>query len=350
MKRSFIFILFQMVFVVLNSFGQNNKYTTLYLSNFSFTNKQNIIGSVGLRNVEKAQIKSISIEGEYAKALRISRDFTLSINKQKLSPEIKWFDVVLKAQTSIGELKDTFRIVQDNFIRNKVIAHRGAWKNTGVPENSVAALKHAIALGCEGSEFDVHMSSDSIPFINHDADIQGVSIARTPANQLKQLQLSNGEKLPTLEQYLKAGIGQNTTKLILEIKTSALGKESSIALTNKVVALVEQLHCQAWVDYISFDYDVCKEVMRIAPYAKVAYLKGDKTPSELELGNFYGLDYHYSVLQKHPEWIRDAQQKKLTINVWTVNDLTNMEWLLKERVDFITTNEPELLLNLVSKE
>jgi glycerophosphoryl diester phosphodiesterase len=90
--------------------------------------------------------------------------------------------------------------------------------------------------------------------------------------------------------------------------------------------------------------------MRIAPYAKVAYLKGDKTPTELVQDNFYGLDYHFSVLQNHPEWIRDAQQKKLTINAWTVNDQANMEWLLKERVDFITTNEPELLLNLVSKK
>jgi glycerophosphoryl diester phosphodiesterase len=46
----------------------------------------------------------------------------------------------------------------------RVIAHRGAWKNTGVPENSIASLQHAIALGCYGSEFDVHLSADSVPF------------------------------------------------------------------------------------------------------------------------------------------------------------------------------------------
>lgn len=32
--------------------------------------------------------------------------------------------------------------------KTKVIAHRGAWKNTNVPENSIAALQHAIALKC----------------------------------------------------------------------------------------------------------------------------------------------------------------------------------------------------------
>jgi glycerophosphoryl diester phosphodiesterase len=41
-----------------------------------------------------------------------------------------------------------------------VIAHRGAWKNAGVPENSIASLQHAIDLCCYGSEFDVHMSAD----------------------------------------------------------------------------------------------------------------------------------------------------------------------------------------------
>jgi glycerophosphoryl diester phosphodiesterase len=161
------------------------------------------------------------------------------------------------------------------------------------------------------------------------------------------MKLANGETLPTLENYLSVGMEQTKTKLILEIKPSELGKESSIALTRKIVAMVEQLHGQAWVDYISFDYDVCKEVMELAPYAKVAYLKGDKTPAELAADNFFGLDYNYNILQKNRDWLADAKSKKLTINVWTVNDRTMMEEFLRENVDFITTNEPEFLLELV---
>ena len=135
-------------------------------------------------------------------------------------------------------------------------------------------MNHAVAMGCEGSEFDVHMSADSLPLINHDPSIQGVSIAKTNADELLKIKLANGETLPTLENYLKAGMVQTKTKLILEIKPSELGKESSIALTRKVVALVEKLQAQAWVDYISFDYDACKEVMKLAPYAKVCLFKG----------------------------------------------------------------------------
>ena len=63
--------------------------------------------------------------------------------------------------------------------KNKVIAHRGAWKNTGATENSIGALEHAIKLGCYGSEFDVHMSADSVLYVHHDHAIKGTHIEKT---------------------------------------------------------------------------------------------------------------------------------------------------------------------------
>jgi glycerophosphoryl diester phosphodiesterase len=344
MKKTFILFLFQMVFTWLHCLGQNNREALLYLTNYTIARENDTIGYV---KVKTGHVKSISIGGDHAAAFEISKDHQLSVNRKKLKPGTTWFDVMLTVKTSSGELTDVVRIVKDDFIRNKVIAHRGAWKNTGATENSITALNHAVTLGCEGSEFDVHMSADSLPVINHDATIQGVSIAKTNSRELLMMKLANGETLPTLENYLKAGMEQNKTKLILEIKASELGKESSIALTRKIVALIEKLHVQGWVDYISFDYDVCREVMKLAPYANVAYLKGDKTPAELAADNFYGLDYHFSILQKNADWMEDAKSKKLTINVWTVNDQPTMEELLKKNVDFITTDEPELLLSMV---
>ena len=77
--------------------------------------------------------------------------------------------------------------------KTQVIAHRGAWKNSGVPENSIAALQRAIELKCWGSEFDVHLSSDSVPFILHDHSIQGIHIEKTTAAELSQIKLANGE-------------------------------------------------------------------------------------------------------------------------------------------------------------
>lgn len=332
--------------LLVHSYGiaQTNGQATVYLTGYTWSKGSQAVGYVKLR---KGEIKSITIGGEHQSAFKISKDHQLSVRADKWKTGTMYADVMLTVKTVSGQETNTFRIVKDDFIRNKVIAHRGAWKNTGATENSIAALNHAIALGCEGSEFDVHMSADSLPVINHDASIQGISIAKTSSSELLTMKLSNGELLPTLENYLRAGMAQNKTKLILEIKPSELGKEGSLALTHKIIALVEKLQVQAWVDYISFDYDVCKEVMKLAPYARVAYLKGDKTPAELAADKLFGLDYHFSVLQKNPDWLADAKNRKLTINVWTVNDKPVLEELLKQNVDFITTNEPELLLSML---
>lgn len=232
--------------------------------------------------------------------------------------------------------------------KNNVVAHRGTWKNTNVPQNSLAALKHAIDQKCLGSEFDVHMTSDGVPVVNHDHTIGQIDIEKVTLAQLQaDFKHKNGEVIPTLESYLLAGKGQKKTTLVLEIKTSRLGKERSLELTEKCVALVKKLKMEKIVDYIAFDYDVCKKVKELDPKAHVAYLSGNVAPAQLKADNIDGFDYHYSVLKKNENWIQEAKDLKLTTNVWTVNDKATMEWFLERNFDFITTDEPELLLELI---
>ncbi len=232
-------------------------------------------------------------------------------------------------------------------ITTRIIAHRGAWKNTGVPENSIASLKHAIRLNCWGSEFDVHISSDSVPFVLHDHTIQGIHIEKTTAAELSKIKLSNGEPLPTLESYLKAGKSQNITRLILEIKSSSISRERSLALTKKCVEMVHKLNVAFMTEYIAFDFDVCKKVKELDPSATVSYLEGDKSPDEIKKAGLDGLDYHYSVFQQHEDWLKISKKKKLITNVWTVNEEEMMRWFIDRTVNFITTNEPEKLIELM---
>lgn len=239
-------------------------------------------------------------------------------------------------------------ILQDNR-KTKVIAHRGAWKNTNVPENSIAALQHAIAMNCYGSEFDVHMSADSIPFVLHDHSIQGIAIEQTPAAELSKIKLSNGEPLPTLESYLLAGKNQTQTRLILEIKSSRVSPERSLALAKKCVELVSKTGVAAMTDYIAFSFDVCREVKKLAPQAHVQYLNGDKTPEQVAAAGINGMDYHYSRFQKNEHWLVDAHRYKLVTNAWTVNDEPSLLWLIDRKIDMITTNEPERLLEILKQ-
>lgn len=340
---SIVLLLSLMMMPVLVTVGQG---TTLYLTKYLVEAGSDVVGEVKFRG---GTVLNAEVSGTNAVLFAVGNDNVLRVNAGAVTADSDRHEVTIIAQTSAGDASETFVILNDRFARNKVIAHRGAWKNTKVPENSIAALRHAVRLGCEGSEFDVHMSADSVPFVNHDATIQGLSIAKSKASDLASVRLPNGEAIPTLESYIRAGMEQFKTRLVLEIKSSELGKEHSLALARKVVSIVEELHAQAWTDYIAFDPDVCKEVLRSAPYARVAYLNGDRSPAELARDGFFGLDYHFNVLKKNPSWINEAHAAGLTVNVWTVNDRSAMVQLLKQGADFITTNEPEMLLELVSK-
>ncbi len=325
----------------------------LVLSNYTYTLKSKIIGQLAWVDTnaasKNASIQKFALLSPQSGAFQITPKGVLQVRPSKLPAFGFSHSLVVQATLPNGQVRtDTFTLVRDEFRTNKVIAHRGAWKTRATSENSIAALQNAFALGCMGSEFDVRMSSDSVLFINHDPAINGLAIEQTPSSQLAQVQLTNGESLPTLEAYLREGMKQNHTRLIVEIKPSTVGLARSIALTHKVLQLVDQLKAHGWVEYISFEYGICKEIKRLQPFAKVSYLNGDKSPAQLAADKIDGLDYHFSVFEKNPDWIKQAKAEKQTINVWTVNDQARMEGLLQQDVDFITTNEPELLLKILA--
>ena len=235
-----------------------------------------------------------------------------------------------------------------NYAGNPVVSHRGAFKKNGYPENSIAALKEAIRLKCIGSEFDVRMSADDTLLVNHDADYNKLDIEKTAYAELSKTPLSNGERIPTLREYLLTGLSGNTyTELVVEIKPSA-SKERGRLIASKTVSLVRELNAEAMVVYISFDYDILKKIVEINPAAHTQYLNGDKTPEQLKADNIRGADYHISVFKLRPNWIEAARKNNIILNAWTVNGKQDMLWLLENKFDFITTNEPELLLSMLN--
>jgi len=234
---------------------------------------------------------------------------------------------------------------------NHIVAHRGAFKKNGFPENSIASLREAIRLGCAGSEFDVRMSADDSLVINHDPTHNKLEIEKTNYAELIQHPLSNGEKLSTLREYLLAGVENNThTDLVLEIKPSGLGAERAQKIVDRVVDMVKELKPSFRIVYISFDYNMCLHLLKRIPKAHVQYLNGDKTPDQLKEAGIRGMDYNFSVFKKHPEWITRAKELGIVLNVWTVNDLTMMQGFLDQGFELITTNEPENGLKMEVRE
>lgn len=235
----------------------------------------------------------------------------------------------------------------------QIIAHRGYWKTDGSAQNSIAALMKADSIGVYGSEVDIWLSSDGIPVVNHDADVtlngEKLIVQDTPASTLRKVKLSNGETLPTMEEYLDAFSQCKHTKLIIEFKTHR-SKERENELAEKVVNMIRERALRDRVEYISFGINFVQQVRKLDPDAPVYYLNGDLSPRVLATMGLSGFDYHFNVLYQKPEWVKEAHALGQKVNVWTVNKPEDIQKIIDLKVDYITTDEPLLVREMLQTQ
>ena len=232
----------------------------------------------------------------------------------------------------------------------KIVAHRGYWRTDGSAQNSITSLQKAAAVGCYGSEFDVWLTADGVPVVFHDATIDGIRIEDTTFATLMNHRLQNGEFIPTLQQYLTEGSKIEGCQLILEIKPHR-NEVRDKRIADMCVELVRTLGLEKKTEYISFSKVVCQRLHEITPDSKVAYLNGELSPAQIKEMGLTGIDYNEKVFVKHPEWLQEAKQLGVEVNVWTVDGEENLRHHVNlEGVDLITTNDPEILKGILAEQ
>lgn len=230
--------------------------------------------------------------------------------------------------------------------QTQVIAHRGYWKTDGSAQNSLRAFAKADSIDCYGSEFDVWMTADGILVVNHDAVVNGMVVENAESKDVLASCLPNGEKLPSLEQYLQMAKSLNT-RLIFELKPHKNRLLEAKAVIDGIM-MIDRMGLNDRVEYITFSANALEEFIKYAPKGTpIYYLNGEKTPQELHRMGAAGMDYNLSILKKHPEWIKECHDLGMKVNVWTVNKEEDMKWCIEQGIDFITTNEPEILQNML---
>lgn len=231
----------------------------------------------------------------------------------------------------------------------KVVAHRGHWTPEGSAQNSIRSLEKADSIGCFASEFDVWLTADSVLIVNHDATINGYVIEDNQSAVILAQKLPNGENVPTLDAYLQAA-SPLTCRLVCELKEHD-SKSSEIKAVKKIVAMIDKYGLSDRTDYITFSSDAFKKFIKQTRGGnEVYYLNGDYVPTQIKHMGGAGMDYHVSVFKKHPEWIDEAHNLGLKVNAWTVNKPEDMQWCIDHGVDFITTNDPELLQSILQNQ
>ena len=232
--------------------------------------------------------------------------------------------------------------------KTQIVAHRGYWDTPNNAQNSITALKTAQQIPVYGSEFDVNMTADGVMVVSHGPKLESIpDVQKATYKEVKKVRLKNGEKVPTLKQYLKQGKKGNI-KLIFELKVHPAGEIENEAV-RKSVEMVKKLNLEEQVEFISFSLEACKQLAKLMPECMVQYLNGKIPPKELKEMGIMGLDYHYSNFEQHPEWVKEAHDLGMIVNVWTVNKEDMMKKMIDLNVDYITTDKPEEALELVKQ-
>jgi len=292
-----------------------------------------------------------------------------------------------------------------------IIGHRGG---AGLmPENTLAAFRHALEIGLTAIEFDVHLSKDDEIVVYHDQNIkpeitrdqngqwlegsqptlhsltleqiQEYKLGRLkPGTQYAQahpvLNPQENEKIPTLRDVLALlkEMGKEETRLWIEIKTSPLEPSRSRKpeeIADAVLQLIDEYKIADQVTLLAFDWTVLRHVQKKRSDIQTSFLTEqsdvDNTLSADENGNYpWTADLKMHEFSSPAQAIAsvggniwDAYYKNITLEdvqeahglglkviVWTPNTEQEMAKLIEMGVDGITTDRPDILQNLLAKK
>ena len=122
-----------------------------------------------------------------------------------------------------------------------------------------------------------------------------------------------------MDEYLAKG-KELKVRLILEMKSlSDFNREDECAA--KIVRKLKHYGLLDRTDIIAFSINACLAFKKLLPNTNIYYLDGDYTPKKVKNLGLKGIDYHQNALRKeHPEWVKEAKDLGVEINVWTVDD------------------------------
>ena len=236
----------------------------------------------------------------------------------------------------------------------KILAHRGF--SSRYPENSMLAFERALALGADGAEFDVQISSDGVPVVFHDENL--IRITGTDA-LVKDLTLAElmrfdvsyrfrGEcpvqRIPTLEEYFSLVRDHNFISNI-ELKTAIY---EYAGIERIVVDLVRKYDLSDRVILSSFNHYSLLRCKAIAPELPCGLLYECRIAEPQDYARRLGMEF------LHPDYrfLNDEELNKYELagvktSPWTVDGETEIWYLLHQpNIYSIISNKPDLALAL----
>jgi glycerophosphoryl diester phosphodiesterase len=209
-------------------------------------------------------------------------------------------------------------------IRPLLLGHRGARGEKSVAENTVASFDLALALGCDGFEFDVRLTADGEAVVYHDAKTGGIEVAQSLARPLG---------LPLLRDVL----ARYQTTAFLDIELKVPGLEAITA------ELLRELAPARGFVVSSFLPDVLRSLHALGAAIPLGLI--GESRAEFSLWSQLPIEYvivHHKLVRRSLVAEVKAAGKKLL--VWTVNASADVRRFSKWGVDGIISDEPGRLV------
>ena len=240
--------------------------------------------------------------------------------------------------------------------RTLVWAHRGA--SGYAPENTLPAFRRAIELGADGIELDVQLTRDGQIVVIHDEQVGRVSngkgwVKDLTLDQLKKLDFGRqfsgfeGTRIPTLEEVYTLFRPTSMT-INVELKTGVI---SYPELERRVVELTHRMGMENQVLYSSFNHYSCRKLRELDGDAYIGFLYADGYMGIAGYCRENGGNALHPALYniRYPDYMKEAAENGLDVNVWTVNEKSHIRSCIDAGVNAVITNYPDRALKIAKE-
>ena len=256
------------------------------------------------------------------------------------------------------------------------IAHRGGGQLA--PEETLEAFAKSLAAGADILEYDVHITSDGHLIASHDPTVDRITDGRGVINEMTLEEIKSldaganfrdqqgnalyegqGVKLATIEEIFETF---PNTRAVVELKDDNY-LELYEAMIQEMWRLIQKHNMEDLVVLGSFDDRIIQRFQEVSG-GRVAIGAGTQfaTPyvTKLVLGlnglaelkaDSLQLPTKQSGLNLASKQIIETNRRRgIEVYYWTINDEPTMRYLIRQGVDGIMTDNPELLNRVMIEE
>lgn len=222
-------------------------------------------------------------------------------------------------------------------------AHRG---NSSVyRENTLPAIRSAIAAGADFVEIDVRVTSDNEVIVLHDETLERLWGLRSAVSDVTLEQVralgATDERPPLLREVLELFDGAPST-LLIDMDDPTLAEPAYRVVASGVASGVASSGGSASSTAVAWcgDIDGMRTIRRLDARARI-WMPWDRptAPTAADIGDLAPEHINTEFLTMTRELAEQIHALGYAITVWTVDDELTMRWAQRIGVDTVTTNQ-----------